>query len=129
MQNLGVNYEDVKYRVMDDLKGKNWLATFGMLMLYGMLGGHRFYTGKKGSGIAMLLMTCCIVLIPATAIWMFIDLLMLAMGKFRHADGSELYEQVNWLAWLVIILALLYFLLWIVIGASVANSGHAPIAP
>ena len=129
MQNYAANYEDVENKVVDNLRGKNWLAAFGMLMLYGLVGGHRFYTGKTGSAIAMLILSVCIVTLPVTIIWWFVDLLMLATNNFKHADGSELYEQVNWLAWIVVIFAVLYVSFWVVTLALTAGAAHTPVAP
>ena len=52
--------------------------------LVGINGIHRFYTGKTGSGIAMLL-TC-----GGLGIWALIDLVMIALGKFTDSDERPL---------------------------------------
>lgn len=61
---------------------KNWLTTVLLAWLVGYLGVHRFYVGKIGTGILMLL-TC-----GGCGIWALIDLIMVLMGKFTDKDGN-----------------------------------------
>ena len=50
----------------------------------GTLGVHRFYVGKIGTGVAMILT------LGGCGIWAFIDLIMILVGSFKDADGKEL---------------------------------------
>jgi TM2 domain-containing membrane protein YozV len=43
--------------------------------LIGPLGIHRFYTGRTGSGIAMLLLSCTVIGLFVTVPWGFIDMI------------------------------------------------------
>lgn len=61
---------------------KNWLTTVLLCWLVGIFGVHRFYVGKIGTGILMLL-TC-----GGCGIWTIIDLIMALMGKFTDKDGN-----------------------------------------
>ena len=48
----------------------------------GSLGVHRFYAGKVGTGILML------VTLGGFGIWTLIDLIISIVGNFRDADGN-----------------------------------------
>ena len=106
----------------EQLKGKNWLATMLACWLGGALGMHRFYTGKTKSAVAMLILTILICTIPISMIWQLVDGITIAIGKFRHADGSELYEKITWVGVVYIIFAILgiiyAFLNFAVLGAT-----------
>ncbi|HEX6059118.1 MAG TPA: TM2 domain-containing protein [Gemmatimonadaceae bacterium] len=54
--------------------------------LFGYLGVHRFYVGKIGTGILMLLTA------GGLGIWWFIDFVMIVVGAFRDADGNRITE-------------------------------------
>jgi len=43
--------------------------------LFGVLGIHRFYLGRTGSGIAMLVMTCTVIGMLITGPWAFVDMI------------------------------------------------------
>ncbi|NJC32743.1 TM2 domain-containing membrane protein YozV [Sphingomonas jejuensis] len=53
----------------------------------GTLGIHRFYLRRKGSGIAMLLLSCTVVGLAVTVPWAFIDMvryLLMSDAEFTH---------------------------------------------
>lgn len=60
------------------------LALSGVL---GMFGCHRFYVGKIGSGL------CQLITLGGLGIWYLYDVIMVASGAFRDADGKRV---VNW---------------------------------
>jgi len=64
-------------------KKSNTVALLLCLFL-GALGIHRFYVGKIGTGILQL------VTLGALGIWALIDLIMIALGKFKDKDGKLL---------------------------------------
>lgn len=63
---------------------KEWLTTLLLCLFLGSLGGHRFYTGKIGTGILQL------ITLGGCGIWTIIDLIMILTGKFTDKDGNEI---------------------------------------
>lgn len=50
----------------------------------GALGVHRFYVGKVGTGILML------ITLGALGIWTLVDLVMIIVGSFKDSNGLPL---------------------------------------
>ncbi|EFH90539.1 TM2 domain-containing protein [Ktedonobacter racemifer] len=67
--------------------GKDWLITLLLSIFLGGLGIHRFYVGKTGTGIAMLLTG------GGCGIWALIDIIMIASGSFTDANGQPLVRN------------------------------------
>jgi TM2 domain-containing membrane protein YozV len=63
---------------------KSWIATLLLCLFVGSLGVHRFYVGKIGTGILML------ITLGGLGIWTLIDFIMIAVGKFSDKQGLEL---------------------------------------
>lgn len=98
---------------LQECKGKNWVATLLFCWFLGYFGAHRFYTGKSNSAWAMLILSLLGITAPISAIWALIDGITIALGKYRHEDGSELYEKINWLGITYIIVMALSILSFI----------------
>ena len=67
---------------------KSRLVACLLCFFLGAVGAHRFYVGKIGSGIAMILLdwlTC--------GIWGIVDLIMICCGKFTDSEGKLI---TNW---------------------------------
>jgi TM2 domain-containing membrane protein YozV len=66
---------------------KSFMTTMLLCLFLGYVGAHRFYVGKTGTGIAMLLTG------GGCGIWSFIDLIMIFMGKFTDSNGQPLLKN------------------------------------
>lgn len=55
-----------------------------LALFLGVVGGHRYYTGKIGTGLLML---CTM---GGFGIWALYDVIIIAAGQFRDADGHRL---------------------------------------
>ena len=60
---------------------KSFVSTLLLAILLGGLGIHRFYAGKIGTGIVMLLT------FGGLGIWTLIDIIMIAVGNFKDSSG------------------------------------------
>ena len=58
----------------------------------GMFGAHRFYVGRTGSAIAMLILTFTVVGALITVVWHLIDWIMILIGSFEDEDGKLLKQ-------------------------------------
>lgn len=52
---------------------RNKLVATLLAFFLGVLGIHRFYLGRTGSGIVMLVLTCTIIGILITSVWALVD--------------------------------------------------------
>jgi TM2 domain-containing membrane protein YozV len=48
----------------------------------GVIGVHRFYVGKTGTGIAQILT------LGGLGLWTFIDFILILVGAFKDKDGA-----------------------------------------
>jgi TM2 domain-containing membrane protein YozV len=63
---------------------KSWLVALLLSIFLGSLGVDRFYLGYVGLGVLKLLT------MGGCGIWGIIDIILIAAGKLKAADGSEL---------------------------------------
>jgi TM2 domain-containing membrane protein YozV len=71
------------------ISDKSRLVTLLFVVLLGFLGVHRFYVGKIGTGILMILT------LGGLGIWALIDLVFVAVGSFRDKDGKRVYRWME----------------------------------
>ena len=55
-------------------------------VLLGVFGVHRFYVGKIGTGILMLLT------LGGLCVWIMVDLILIAVGSFRDKEGRRVFR-------------------------------------
>lgn len=72
---------------------KSRAVAFLLSFFLGAFGAHRFYAGRGGSAIAMLILTCTIVGVLISGIWNLVDCIVIACGKFKDGEGNLI---TNW---------------------------------
>jgi len=63
---------------------KSWLVALLLCFFVGVLGVHRFYVGKFGTGILQLLT------VGGFGLWVLVDFIMIIIGKFSDKRGMTL---------------------------------------
>jgi len=63
---------------------KNYLVTLLLCFFLGSVGIHRFYVGKVGTGILMLLTA------GGFGLWTIIDFIVIVFGNFKDKDGNRI---------------------------------------
>lgn len=69
---------------------KTLLPAVILSCIAGLLGVHRFYAGKIGTGIVMALLTFTLFGIVISGLWNLIDLVMIVSGKFTDGNGRTI---------------------------------------
>ena len=64
-------------------EGVRWLISLLLCWFLGAIGAHRFFVGKIGTGILMII-TC-----GGLGIWWLIDFIMILVGEFSDNQGIK----------------------------------------
>lgn len=64
-----------------------WVATLLLCFFLGVFGAHRFFLGKIGTGILML------ITLGGFGIWYIIDLIIIITGQMRDSEGNFVKAQ------------------------------------
>ncbi|MBU3158956.1 NINE protein [Clostridium frigoris] len=71
-----------------NISSKNWLITLLLCIFFGTVGIHRFYVGKIGTGVLMILT------FGGFGIWVLIDLILIVTNAFTDANGLKLNKNL-----------------------------------
>jgi TM2 domain-containing membrane protein YozV len=74
----------------DDESDRQILPAFLLAFFLGVFGVHRFYVGKTGSGIAMLVLTLTIIGSLVSVVWATVDWILIVTGSFTDIEGRRL---------------------------------------
>jgi TM2 domain-containing membrane protein YozV len=65
---------------------KSRLVALLLCFFIGVLGIHRFYVGKIGTGVLQL------VTLGGFGIWVLIDLILIVIGSFKDKQGQKIFR-------------------------------------
>jgi TM2 domain-containing membrane protein YozV len=69
-----------------DISPKSRLVALILCFFFGVLGVHRFYVGKVGTGVLQLLT------IGGLGIWALVDFILIAVGSFTDQQGMRVFQ-------------------------------------
>lgn len=79
-------------QVSDSLNNKspyNWTITLLLCVFLGLIGAHRFYVKKTGTGLLML------ITLGLLGIWVLIDLISILNGEFKDENNLRIESYVD----------------------------------
>lgn len=68
----------------ENVSNKKWSVVLILCILLGLIGFHRFYVGKGGTAILMLLT------LGGFGIWTLVDLVIISLSEFTDEDGRKI---------------------------------------
>ena len=69
---------------------KSRLGALLFCIFLGVFGGHRFYVGKIGTGILIILTAGGVF-----GVWPLVDLIMIIIGSFRDKEGRRVTKWID----------------------------------
>jgi TM2 domain-containing membrane protein YozV len=66
-----------------------WLTALLLCIFVGVFGIHRFYLGRIGTGVLML------ITFGGLGIWYLVDLILIILGQLRDHDGNFVKAQLD----------------------------------
>jgi len=61
-----------------------WIVVLLLAFFLGFIGAHRFYVGKNGTGILMMLT------LGGIGLWVLYDLIIIITGNFKTKEGNKI---------------------------------------
>ena len=75
--------------MVETVSSRSRLIALLLCFFLGCFGAHRFYVGKTGTGVLMLLT------LGGLGIWMLVDLILIAAGSLRDKEGRRVYDWLE----------------------------------
>jgi TM2 domain-containing membrane protein YozV len=72
---------------------RNKIVAAILALIVGWLGVHRFYLGRTGSAVVMLVLSCTVIGIPVTALWAFVDAIRYLLMSDR--EFAQRYARLD----------------------------------
>jgi len=79
--------EKITNNLSTELSDKEFIPTLLLCLFVGMIGVHRFYVGKIGTGVVMIFT------LGGLGIWVLVDFIMICIGSFRDKEGRIVKNQ------------------------------------
>ena len=70
-----------------NISERSWVAALLLCIFFGVFGAHRFYVGKIGTAILML------VTLGGLGIWTLVDLIIIICQDFKDKEDKVLKNQ------------------------------------
>jgi TM2 domain-containing membrane protein YozV len=74
---------------------KSRLVAFLLAFFLGLLGVHRFYVGKIGTGVVQLVLSVSFVGLIVSSVWLVVDCILILTGNFTDDSGHKLTRWGN----------------------------------
>lgn len=79
-------YDSQKNKLLkpDSQSQNQWIVVLLLAFFLGIIGGHRFYVGKNGTAVLMILT------LGGFGLWLLYDLIVIITGNFKTKEGNKI---------------------------------------
>ena len=79
-------YDSQKNKLLkpDSQSQNQWIVVLLLAFFLGIIGAHRFYVGKNGTAVLMILT------LGGFGIWLLYDLIVIITGNFKTKEGNKI---------------------------------------